>query len=436
MGLRPACDAGLVTHGARFAVAGFLTLAAGYHLSYLYKCSGALLGDHLRLAFTLSPEQLGLIGAVHFLLFALVQIPAGVLLDRYGAGHIQSALLVIAGIGSALCASSDNWIMLLTGRALIGVGVSGALLAGLRWIAQCCPPNRLALANGVLVALGTMGAVSATVPLEWVLDAVGWRGVFGGLALVALLLAICVHTTIEDRPPSNSRRMPTANLKAVLCDRTFLRVAPLSASCLGTAWAFQSLWAAPWLADVEKMPRDLVVGHMLIMACGLVCGALFLGLAAHRLRSVGVRTIDVLAGAALLFVMLEGSILFRVAPPTYVTWGAIGAFGSISVLSFTVMSERFCLNGLGSANALLNLMHMLTAFGMQWVMGAIVGQWQPDVGGHYPAPAYLAALSIALTVQLVAFAWFAFLPAVWRTRDDQRAPQPAISPGQPCAGAS
>jgi len=92
------------------------------------------------------------------------------------------------------------------------------------------------------------------------------------------------------------------------------------------------------------------------------------------------------------------------------------------------MSERFCVNGLGSANALLNLMHMLTAFGMQWVMGAIVGQWQPDVGGHYPAAAYFAGLSIALTVQLVAFAWFAFLPAVWPSRDDQRVPRPAISP--------
>ncbi len=400
---------------SRFAVAGFLTLAAGYHLSYLFKCTGALVGEDLRAAFALSPNQLGLVTAAHFLLFAVVQIPIGTLLDKHGAGRVQCGLLIVAGTGSAIFALSVDAVMLLIGRALIGVGVSGALLAGLRWIVQWCAPGTVALASGVLVALGTLGAVSATLPLEWALDAFGWRGVFGGLAFVAVFLALCVHAAVRDRPPPNSLLPAPVRLKDILRDGTFLRVAPLSASCLGTAWAFQSLWAAPWLMDVEQMSREFVVRHMLVMACGLVCGALSLGVVAHRLRRMGVRTIDVLAVAALLFIVLEVSILFRVGTPTYFAWGAIGAFGSISVLSFTVMSERFGLNGIGSANAVLNLIHMLTAFAMQWSMGAVIANWEPGEAGRYPAAAYVAALSTAVTIQLAAYAWFASQPAVQRT---------------------
>ena len=380
-------DALWARHG-RVGTAAFLALASGYFLSYLFNSTSAVIADDLRLAFGLSPERLGLIGAAHFLFFALAQIPVGMMLDRYGVARAQSVLLLVAAVGSALFAMADQWLVLLVGRALVGIGVSGALLSGLKVIVQTMPAERVAVTSGVLVGLGTMGAVAATVPLAWVLDLVGWRGAFAGLAAAALVLSLAVRQLVP--PPAvagPSGRLPIIRVGEVLRDCMFRRIAPLSATCLGTAWALQSLWAAPWLADVEHMPQDEIVRHLLAMACGLVAGAVLLGVAAHRLRRAGVRTHDVLAGAALLFILLELSMLLRASGPSYLTWAVLGAFGSLSVLSFTAISEQFRHRGTGSANAVLNLAHMLAAFTMQGGMGAVVGDWLPDASGRYPEAA-------------------------------------------------
>jgi len=80
----------------------------------------------------LGADDLGLLTSVYFLTFAAAQIPIGILLDRYGPRRVQSALLVIAAIGSTLFAVSDHFWMLLVGRALIGLGVASAMTAGLK----------------------------------------------------------------------------------------------------------------------------------------------------------------------------------------------------------------------------------------------------------------------------------------------------------------
>lgn len=407
----PRTDAGRAVRG-RVGIAAFLALAAGYFLSYLFNSTSAVIAEDLRLAFGLSPARLGLIGAAHFLFFALAQIPVGVLLDRYGVARVQSALLLLSAVGSALFSLADHWTLLLAGRALVGIGVSGALLSGLKVIVQTVPAEKVAVTSGVLVALGTMGAVAATVPLAWVLDLVGWRGAFAGLGAAALALSLAVRCLVPQPAVTGPGvRLPLVRLGEVLRDRVFRRIAPLSATCLGTAWALQSLWAAPWLADVERMPQDEIVRHLLAMACGLVVGAVLLGVAAHRLRRAGVRTHDVLAGAALLFILLELSMLLRASGPSYLTWAVLGGFGSLSVLSFTAISEQFRHRGTGSANAVLNLAHMLAAFAMQWGMGAVVGDWLPDASGRYPEAAYLAALAAAVLLQVVALFWFMLAPS-------------------------
>jgi hypothetical protein len=66
-------------------------------------------------------------------------------------------------------------------------------------------------------------------------------------------------------------------LKKVYADPRFWRVAPLSASCIGTAWALQGLWAAQWFKDVEGLDRAGVVIHLFAMAVALSLGAILLG---------------------------------------------------------------------------------------------------------------------------------------------------------------
>jgi MFS family permease len=110
----------------------------------------------------LDAANLGLLTAVYFLVLAGAQIPIGVLLDRFGPRRVQSVLLVVAAGGAALFAASTGLLELLIARAMIGIGVAAALMAGLKAIVTWFPRERVALINGYMIMLGALGAVTAT----------------------------------------------------------------------------------------------------------------------------------------------------------------------------------------------------------------------------------------------------------------------------------
>src|SRR5512145_2055099 len=161
------------TSRVRLVVCVLLPFAAGYYLSYLFRSINALIAGDLVAELGLTAADLGLLTSVYFLLFAAVQLPCGVLLDRYGPRLIDSALLLVAAAGSLLFALADGVATLLVGRALIGLGVAVGLMAGLKAIVLWFPPDRVALANGWFIMLGAPGALSATGPAETVVQALG-----------------------------------------------------------------------------------------------------------------------------------------------------------------------------------------------------------------------------------------------------------------------
>ena len=137
----------------------FLPFAAGYYLSYLYRTINALIASHLSSDTALGTADLGLLTSVYFLIFAAAQIPVGILLDRFGPRRVQSVLLLLAAAGAGLFAISTGFLSLLIARAMIGLGVAAALTAGLKSIVLWFPRERVALLNGYMIMLGSLGAV-------------------------------------------------------------------------------------------------------------------------------------------------------------------------------------------------------------------------------------------------------------------------------------
>ena len=167
----------------RLILSVFLPFAAGYYLAYLFRTINAAISPALASDFGLSATELGLLASVYFLVFGLVQIPIGAFLDRFGPRRVQGVLLVIAAGGATLFGNASSFPELLAARAMIGLGVAGSLMAGLKVIVTWFPKERVALANGWMIMLGSFGAVTATAPTDWLLELVGWRGLFGILTL-------------------------------------------------------------------------------------------------------------------------------------------------------------------------------------------------------------------------------------------------------------
>ena len=385
----------------------FLPFAFGYYLSYLFRTISALTAEPLTAEFGLTPSSLGLLTSAYFLTFAAAQLPIGVFLDRYGPRQVQAVLLVIAAGGAALFGASDGFPSLLAGRALIGLGVAAALAAGLKATVLWFPEERVALVNGWMVMLGALGAVTATTPFEWLLPLTGWRGLFEWLALATTVAAAAVYFLVPEAPQplSTPQIQPFGGLKEIYTDSRFWRLAPLSASTIGTAWALQGLWAAPWLSEVEALDRAALVNHLFAMAVALSIGALLLGVLATRLRQRNIQPQAIFAVIAALFIAAQLALILRWPLPSYILWCFLAAAGAATVLSYAILAGYFSKDLAGRANAALNVFHIGGAFVLQDLMGVIIDLW-PVQDGHHPMIAYQVALGTGLALQLVAWIWF------------------------------
>ena len=393
---------------SRLVVCVLLPFAAGFHLSYLLRTINALIAGQLATEIGIGPAELGLLTSAYFLAFGAAQIPCGILLDRHGPKLVQSVLLLIASIGALVFALADNLLLLMIGRALIGLGVAAGLMAGLKAIVLWFPAERQALVNGWMMMLGTFGAVTATGPADFMIDSIGWRGLFAVMGGLSALTALLVLFLVPDQRPSRAapRSGPTITIWTIFSDARFWRIAPLSALGIGTSWALQGLWAAPWLRDVDGLERAAVVGHLGIMAIVLSVSGLVLGLAADRLRRSGIRTEFLLAGTFALSLVAQFALVFDWPGPTIVPWCLIAMAGVATVLGYTVLGEIFPKQASGRANGALNMLQVAAAFAVQSVFGAIVALWEPNAS-HYPPEAYRTALVFFIVLQVVAFGWFA-----------------------------
>ena len=313
----------------------FLPFTAGYYLSYLFRTINALISGRLTSDLALGAADLGLLTSVYFLTLAALQVPIGIWLDRYGPRRVQSVLMLVAAAGAALFGAADGLLTLIFARLLIGFGVAAALMAGLKAIVLWFPKERVAFINGCMVMLGALGAVTATAPAELLLQWTGWRGMFELLAVATDASSALIYFLVPERVVAAS--MPASgapvSLKTIYSDPRFWRLAPLSATCVGTAWALQGLWAAPWLADVDRLDRAGVIRHLFVMAVALSAGALLLGTMADRLRRHGIGPRNILAGVAGLFIAAQFALLAQLPLPSYLLWSVIAAVGAAPVLS-------------------------------------------------------------------------------------------------------
>lgn len=143
----------------------FLPFAGGYFLSYLYRTANAVIGPVLTRELALGAGSLGLLTGAYFLAFAAAQLPLGMLLDRFGARRVESALLLVAASGAASFAMADSIGELAVARGMIGLGVSACLMAALKAFALWFPLERQASLTGWIMTSG--GSVRSPRRRRW-----------------------------------------------------------------------------------------------------------------------------------------------------------------------------------------------------------------------------------------------------------------------------
>jgi predicted MFS family arabinose efflux permease len=384
-----------------------LPFAAAYSLSYLYRSVNAVIAPDLVRDFSLSPAQLGLLTSAYFLAFAAFQLPLGLLLDRFGPRRTDAALLLVATSGAAVFAFARGLPLLTLGRALIGLGVSGCLMSGIKANVVWFPLSRLAAMNGWMFFAGGLGLIAATVPVEAALKLADWRWLFAMFALVTAAAAALIYFTVPERAGTSVREPLGAQireLQRVFCERRFWHVALAATAVQSTNMAVQGLWAGPWLRDVAGLTRDAVAFHLLMMAGATTAGFLFWGGIAARWTRHGVSAWTLYVAGMGIFLLIQICVTLGLGKAAMMLWMGYGFFGTAGSLSYALLPQRFPSALAGRVNTALNSMVFACAFLVQWGVGAVINLW-PATGAGYDPDAYRAAFGLFLTVEIAAWVW-------------------------------
>jgi predicted MFS family arabinose efflux permease len=246
-------------------------------------------------------------------------------------------------------------------------------------------------------------------PIDLINSFLGWRGTFLVLAGFSATVAFSIFALVPGLPSAVERlhwRDALSGFGDTVCDWRFLRIAPLSASVVGAAFAIHGLWAARWLTDINGLQSAEVLRCLLAMGVGLTIGALLIGIAAVWLRGIGVSENKIFSGLCIAFIVLQLVLQSNAALPPALLWGMIGGFGGMTVLSYSILDGMFDPAVVGRANSALNVLHLGSAWVIQAGMGLIVARWPPGQSGHYPIVAYRSAFALPLVMQISGLIWF------------------------------
>lgn len=393
----------------------FLPFALGYFLADLYRSVNAVLAPALMSEFHLAASQLGFMTSAYFLGFALIQLPLGIALDRYGARHTLAVTLLFGAAGSVMFAVAPNIAFLAIGRALIGMGVGGCLMSALKAFADSVSYRKLPIMNSLLTFVGGIGVMTATKPLYFSLQFVDWRGVFVILAIATvvtsvLILVVSPKTAVVPNQHSTIKQELTGFL-FILKSPGFLRIIPLATFVQATYLSLDTLWVGTWFKDIPQFDASQVSTILLVVSVALTAGYLMNGLVGGALRRYGFDYSQTAITAIIVFTALLAGLAI-VTPLNgaggVILWPLMIFLGPFVLLVYPLLTNMFDSSLTGRALTLYNLMVFVVSFLFQYCLGLIIDIWPPTADGRFNATGYTAGLWIIFGLHAASLIWYFF----------------------------
>jgi len=397
----------------------FLCFAAGYFMSFGLRSVNAVLAPELVGEFGLTNSQLGSLSSAYFFTFALMQLPLGIWLDRYGPRRVNAVLMSIAAAGCITFAVSDSFAMLWVGRAMVGIGVAAGLMASLTAFRQWFPPQRQTQLAAWMLMSGTTGVLTATAPVHWLLPLIGWRGVFWFAAGLLLAVAVALWTLLpraRERPPGPgpSFLASMGGYGAVFRHGYFWRMAVPGALVQGGFVALQSLWVGPWFVRVLGMSPESSAEHLFWFNLFLMGCFLVLGWVAPKVGQGRDALVPIVTVGTACVVAVEVGIAMIGGPSAWVAWLALAA----AATHYTLVQPRV---GLvfppelgGRALTAFNLVIFSGIFLTQWGFGVAIDAFK--LAGQAEQQAFRSAMLSLAAMHGAALGLFIAWPKIWRER--------------------
>ena len=385
------------------------------------RSSMGVLAPELAADLALSPAMLGAIASAFFLSYAVVQIPTGLLLDRFGPRLVVIGLFLLTVIGTLMFALAPSGPVLLLARVLMGMGCAGIFAGVFLIIARFYPPARFTPIGATLNSFAMLGTFLATIPLAYLVVTLGWRDSFLWIALAMSLVAVLAVFTLRDQPSGidaattrerqEGLRDVLAGSWAVIRTPGILRITS-GGIALSAGNTILGIWGGPYLNDVHGLNETERGGVLIFMACAGVAGHFLYGQAARIFNTLKYL---VLAGTTAIAAIL-GTLALLPAPSLLTVTILLALLGLVCGFPTILLAHGRALvpdHLIGRGLTTVNTGIMIAIAAMQMAVGALIGTVAVKATGQASPEGYRAAFAFIAVMATITF-------AIYATTDDHK----------------
>lgn len=396
--------------------------AALYLIGFYQRVAPAVMTAELSRSFGLSAAGLGNLSAFYFYSYVAMQVPTGILADRWGPRRLLAAGALLASLGTVLFGLAGSLAWAGIGRLVIGASVAVAFVGMLKLAGHWFAPRQFALATGMALFCGIVGAVAAGVPLRLLVSAFGWRPVMLVSAAFTFAISVAIWLLVRDDPGERGYRSHAAPPDPASAGRQFgvfegmrevlryrntwlLLLAP--GGVVGCVLTFSGLWGIPYLTTLYGMPVNQAALLTSAVLVAWAVGGPILGAASDRTG----RRKPLYLGANAVVLCCWAVVVVVPALPLPVLVGVLLLAGVASggmIIGFAFAKESVPARLSGTVSGIVNMGVMTGPMVLQpavgWVLDRLWGGREVDGVRIYGSAAYRAGFALMLVWAALAFA--------------------------------
>ncbi len=366
----------------------FWILSIQYLFVYFHRVCPAVVASDLMKSFNLSGTSLGILASVYFYSYGVMQIPVGILSDRWGPKKVITLFSLVAACGSIMFGISHHFNMAIISRIFVGLGVSAIFIGTMKLLSHWFKSIEYARISGTLMSIGGVGWLLATTPLAIAAQTFGWRGSFIIVGIISLFLVAITWWVVADTPSkkglpeiveqSNTGTKLTAgglkNITSIFKERHFWAIAIWFIMRGGALFGFFGLWAGPYLMDIYNLSYYESGNILSMVAFAMIFLSPVLGYLSDKILSsrkkilVGTSIINVLCWIVMLLYFDRLSII-----GLYILFFFMGiTISSVGTIAIIATKEYFPTEIAGTSMGAMNIFPFLGGLAFQPLLGYIL----------------------------------------------------------------
>ena len=356
-------------------------------LTYLFMSSQrtapGLITEQVMLDFNVTATTIGLLASIQFFVYTGLQIPMGILADRFGPNFFLMIGAILTGFGTIIYSLGTHEFALFFARILTGIGDATIWVNMVLILSRWFNAKEFTSLIGVVAATGSLGFLLATVPFSLWVDLLGWRAAFFSTGLLLCLCGILLFIVLVKKPKqsvfekTNRQREKTwALLRRIASNRQAWALFLCHFGIVGTFVGFIGSWAVPYGMNLYGMTRSDASQLILISLIGALIGSPLFSWISSKLEMIKRPYIVVhiiLSLSWFTFVLFEGN------PPMFLLtllFFVIGLMYGANALTFAAVRKSFPIKESGIASGFANTGGFLSAVLLPSIFGYVLDHFQ------------------------------------------------------------